>query len=145
LHSRRSAYRGETASAIGKIRPPNAGGELTTTDYHCLAGTEVLGRDILTRLIYGARVSLLVGVIASAAALRIGGTPGLPAGYYRGRLESAVVALMDIILAFPALVLLLVENLPWGAALNIALLFACNDFESPRQQRFELLLGLKIC
>ena len=86
-----------------------------------------------------------MGFIASAAALRIGGTLGLLAGYYRGRLESAVVALMDIILAFPALVLLLIENVPWGAALKIALLCALNDFESSRQQRFELLLGLKIC
>lgn len=104
--------------AIGKIPRPNAAGEMTATDYRYLLGTDALGRDILTRLIYGARVSLLVGFIAPAAALLIGGTLGLLAGYYRGRLESVVVALMDIILAFPALVLLLAVTFCLGPGLQ---------------------------
>lgn len=103
---------------VGKITQPGTGGEMTAFDYRYLLGTDALGRDILTRLIYGARVSLLVGFLAPATALLIGGTLGLLAGYYRGRLESVVVAGMDIILAFPALVLLLAITFYFGPGLG---------------------------
>ena len=70
-------------------------------DYLYWLGTDSLGRDIVTRLIFGARASLLVGLIAPMIAMVIGGSLGLLAGFYRGRFETVVVALMDIILAFP--------------------------------------------
>lgn len=70
-------------------------------------GTDALGRDILSRTIWGTRVSIPVGLSAVAFGLVVGGVIGLVAGYYRGRLESALMGAMDVMLAFPALVLAL--------------------------------------
>lgn len=83
---------------------------------YCL-GTDTLGRDILSRLIYGARVSLTVGLLAPLIGLLTGGLMGCLAGFYRGRLESCIVVGMDIILAFPGLVILLAVTFYLGASL----------------------------
>lgn len=72
-----------------------------------LFGADTMGRDILTRLIFGARVSLLVGGVAPVIGLVAGGLLGMVAGFYRGRLEACILMVMDTILAFPGLVLLL--------------------------------------
>ena len=72
-----------------------------------LLGTDGLGRDILSRLIYGARVSLVVGLSSVGIGLVVGGSLGIAAGYLRGWFEKAVTAVVDVLLAFPALVLLL--------------------------------------
>src|SRR5215813_11622959 len=70
-------------------------------------GTDGFGRDELARLIYGARVSLFVGLCAPVISLTIGGALGLLAGYFRGRFETLVVGSMDVLLAFPPLILAL--------------------------------------
>jgi peptide/nickel transport system permease protein len=67
-------------------------------------GTDALGRDELARLIYGARISLTVGLCAPIIGITIGGALGILAGYFRGRFETIVVGSMDVLLAFPPLV-----------------------------------------
>ena len=72
---------------------------------HFLLGTDDLGRDMLARIVYGARVSMIVGFTSIAIGLVIGGPLGLIAGYYKGRLGAAIMSCTDVLLAFPTLVL----------------------------------------
>ncbi len=71
-------------------------------------GTDALGRDVATRLVYGARVSLALAVVATALRVVVGTTIGLLAGYLGGLVDAALMRLVDIQLAFPGLVLALV-------------------------------------
>jgi peptide/nickel transport system permease protein len=87
--------------------PANAAAGERSARYY-LMGTDTMGRDMLSRLIHGARVSLAVGLTAPLIGLVFGGLLGMLAGYYRGRLETVVMGAMDTILAFPGLLLLLV-------------------------------------
>lgn len=66
-------------------------------------GTDELGRDILARIIHGTRVSLLVGVVATAFAVVIGTIAGTAAGYYGGRIDTFISRTMDVFLSFPFL------------------------------------------
>jgi len=70
-------------------------------------GTDRLGRDMLARLIHGGRISLTVAILAPLIGLLIGGALGILAGYFRGHLETVVVGGVDVLLAFPPLVLAL--------------------------------------
>ncbi|HJQ58023.1 MAG TPA: ABC transporter permease [Vineibacter sp.] len=72
-----------------------------------LLGNDNLGRDMLSRLIHGARISLIVGLLAPVIGVTIGGALGMLAGYFRGRFEALIVGGVDVLLAFPPLVLLL--------------------------------------
>jgi peptide/nickel transport system permease protein len=72
-----------------------------------LLGTDHLGRDELSRLIHGGRVSLTVGLLAPVIGVTIGGCLGMLAGYFRGRLETFAVGGVDVLLAFPPLVFVL--------------------------------------
>lgn len=71
-------------------------------------GTDSYGRDILSRLLYGARISLFIGVAAIGSAMLIGSAIGLYAGYRGGKVDAVIMQAMDVLLAFPALILGLV-------------------------------------
>jgi ABC-type dipeptide/oligopeptide/nickel transport system permease subunit len=70
-------------------------------------GTDIQGRDVWARLVYGARVSLSAGIVSQTIALLIGLTMGLVAGYYGGWIDELVMRLADVTLAFPTLLLLI--------------------------------------
>ncbi len=85
-------------------------------------GNDHLGRDLLARLIWGGRISLTVGLLAPVIGVTIGGCLGVLAGYFRGRFETFVVGGMDVLLAFPPLVLVLAVTAYMGQSVfNITL------------------------
>ena len=82
------------------------GGRLKSFGWHGhLLGTDELGRDILSRLIYGGRVSLMMGVVPVMIASIVGGLLGVTAGFVGGRLNMAIMRVMDVFYAFPSVLL----------------------------------------
>jgi peptide/nickel transport system permease protein len=87
-----------------------------------LLGTNDVGHDLLSELVYGAQVSLLVGVSAALAATVIGAAVGVTAGYARGRLDPLLMRLVDVVLALPALPLTIVIGVFAGPGLGTQIL-----------------------
>jgi dipeptide transport system permease protein len=87
-----------------------------------LLGTDAVGRDMLSRLLYGARFSLFIGLIVTTLALVGGIFVGVIAGYFRGWIDTVIMRIMDIILAFPSLLLALVLVAVLGPGLMNAMI-----------------------
>jgi dipeptide transport system permease protein len=97
------------------LQPPvwQAGG-----DWRFVLGTDPVGRDMLSRLIHGSRYSLFIGLVVVSLSLVVGIMIGLVAGYFGGPLDTFIMRIMDVILAFPALLLALVTVAILGPSLT---------------------------
>lgn len=87
-----------------------------------LLGTNDVGHDLFTELLYGARISLMVGIVAAAAATLIGATVGVLSGYNRGWLDTVLMRLVDVVLALPVLPLTIVVGVFIGPGLGTQIL-----------------------
>jgi peptide/nickel transport system permease protein len=94
-------------------------------------GTDYFGRDIFSRLLHGARYSLIIGIVATFFAMLLGSLIGIVAGYYGGRFDLLIMQVMDILLAFPSLILGLIVVAMLGPSLaNIILAIALTSVPS---------------
>lgn len=84
-----------------------------------LMGTDPIGRDVFSRTVFGGRVSLMVAVPAVALAVVLGVLIGLPAGYFGGRFDSVAMRLLDIVFAFPAILLAITVVSIFGASVAV--------------------------
>ena len=85
-------------------------------------GTDAVGRDVMSRLIHGARYSLFIGCIVVSVSLMVGVFLGLCAGFFRGKVDTVIMRVMDIVLAFPSLLLALVLVAVLGPSLINAMI-----------------------
>lgn len=96
-----------------------------------LLGTDEVGRDVLTRMLYGARISLLVGIVPTVISMLAGAVLGILAGYLGGRVDSIIMRLADIMLAFPSMLLAMVIMYTLGdGIINIFLALALVNWAS---------------
>jgi peptide/nickel transport system permease protein len=99
--------------------------ELAPPSAHHVLGQDKFGRDILSRIIYGARVSLLVGVLTVLVSLSLGAALGCTAGYLGGLIDEAFLRVVDIFLAFPGILLALAIMAVLGPSLSNVIIALC--------------------
>jgi peptide/nickel transport system permease protein/dipeptide transport system permease protein len=118
-------------SLYNKLKPPvwDARGSMSF-----FLGTDDFGRDLLSRLIHGARISMLVGVVSVSISLFFGTIAGAVAGFYRGWVDVIIMRVMDILLAFPSILLAIVIVAFLGPSLENAMI-AIGIVSIPRYAR----------
>ena len=106
-----------------------------------LLGTDHIGRDVLSRMIFGARVSLIVAVTVLIAGAALGTLVGLVAGYMGGIVDEVLMRLVDFVFALPFIVVALVASVVWGASLELVIILLSLFTWAPfaRQVRAESL------
>jgi peptide/nickel transport system permease protein len=112
---------------IARLKPPfwADGGSITFP-----LGTDNVGRDIWSRIIHGSRISLIVGICAVGVSMLIGVTLGLASGFWGGRIDAIIMALVDIMLAFPQLILAFAMVAVLGPGIgNIILVLGLTGWE----------------
>ena len=115
-------YDAVTGDTANRLQPPSAA--------HWL-GTDEMGRDVLTRLLYGARISLAVGVIPTLVSLALGVALGMTAGFLGGKIDYIIMRFADVMLAFPSLLLAMVIMYTLGGGVvNIFLALALVGWAS---------------
>ena len=112
----------EIVDGAGRLAPPSA---------QYMLGTDEVGRDVLTRMLYGSRISLLVGLVPTVISMLIGAVLGILAGYLGSKTDAVIMRLADIMLAFPSMLLAMVIMYTLGdGIINIFLALALVNWAS---------------
>lgn len=127
--------------------------DATTSDYKALGmgpstthllGTDEIGRDILARILYGGRVSLMVGVCSTAISILIGLPLGIIAGYYQGKIGNVIMRLVDMFMSFPTMILILVLVSVIGPSIRtVTLVIGCLGWTSPCKLLYGSVLAVR--
>ena len=121
------------------VRVPPAWDEGGSTKF--LLGTDHIGRGVLSRMIFGARISLLVASVVLVAGAALGTVVGLVSGYVGGLVDEALMRLVDFVFALPFIVVALVASVVWGPSLELVIILLALFTWAPfaRQVRAETL------
>ena len=107
-------------------------------------GTDKFGRDLLTRILYGTRISLIIGLVTSFFSILIGAIMGIMSGYYGGKTDFLIMRLADVMLAFPSLILAMVVMYTLGPNLfNIFIAISLVGWAGPARVVRSQTLSLK--
>lgn len=120
-----------------RLQPPDIGGE------HLL-GTDQLGRDILSRILYGGRVSIAIGLISTFVAAIVGVSLGVVAGYLEGKISTLIMGIADAQLAFPFILLAIAFVATLGSSLvNVTIVLALTSWVVFARTVYGMTLSLK--
>jgi peptide/nickel transport system permease protein len=117
------------------LRPPLSPGHIL--------GTDTIGRDVMSRILYGGRTSIEVGLAVNAIGIVAGGLIGMFAGFRRGVFDSVIMRVLDVMLAFPALILTIVIATYLGAS-ELNVIWAISFFSIPAYARLARAVTLKM-
>lgn len=132
-------YEPNAQNLLGRMKAPGT----TSRAFHYLLGSDELGRDLLTRLIHGARVSLLVAFSAALLSGTVGVLLGMLAGYLRGWVEVLVMRVVDVFLSIPAILLAIITVAVLGPGLvNVVVVLALTRWPRYARVAYGQTLGI---